>query len=757
MDYFVNWFIPNEFMPHGHCYLWTPGLLWTYVFSDSLIAASYFTIPVALLSFVRKRADLRFNWIFVLFSLFIFLCGATHLISILTIWEPAYYLDAFVHSLTGIASGITAIMLWRLIPAALAVPSTQQLETTVHQLEHEVEQRVSAEAALAKLNAELEQLVIDRTEELSKTNASLLKEIEQRKLTEQALFNEKQRALVTLESIGDAVITTDTRSEVTFMNPVAEKMTGWTKNDAIGRPILEVFRILNESTRKLAPNPVDIVFTHGEICGLANHTILISKSGTEYAIEDSAAPIKDSDNTILGVVLVFHDVSDARQMAQKMTYLAEHDFLTDLPNRLLLTDRITQALNAANRRKTKAALLFFDIDHFKKINDTLGHEVGDQLLKILSKNLQACLRDTDTISRQGGDEFIILLSEIADDYAPAEVAEKLLAATALIHEIGTHELHVSASIGISVYPNDGETTDALTKNADAAMYHAKKLGRNNYQFFTAEMSERVAAQVELENNLQKALSQNEFILLYQPKVSIKTGKIVGAEALIRWQHPEWGLMTPDRFISVAEDSGLIKSIGKWVLREACNQNRAWQNAGLRAIPIAINVSAVELRQQGYMQEVTKTLLQSGIAPELLELEITESIAIEEQAEALSELNALSEMGVRLSVDDFGTGYSSLSYLKRLPVNTIKIDKSFIRDIGLDQNDAAIIMAIIKMSQSLNLTVIAEGVETEEQLRFLKAQDCDEIQGYYFKKPIPADEFATLLAKDITLKKVKLSS
>ena len=389
--------------------------------------------------------------------------------------------------------------------------------------------------------------------------------------------------------------------------------------------------------------------------------------------------------------------------------------------------------------------MFFDIDHFKKINDTLGHEIGDQLLKVLSRNLQACLRNTDTISRQGGDEFIILLSEVADDYAPAEIAEKLLAITRECYEIGAHKVYISASIGISVYPDDGETADILTRNADAAMYHAKSSGRNNYKFYTAEMSARVAAQIELENSLQKALTHNEFVLFYQPKISLVTGAIIGAEALIRWQHSEWGLITPDLFIPVAEESGLINSIGKWVLREACQQNRAWQDAGLCPIPIAINVSTAELRQRGYKQEVTKTLLQTGLSAEYLELEITESIAIEGQTDAISELNTLREMGVKISIDDFGTGYSSLSYLKLLPIDTIKIDKSFIRDIGIDQNDAAIVTAIIKMSQSLNLTVIAEDVETVEQINFLKIQNCDEVQGFYYSKPVTAVEFARLLA------------
>ncbi len=745
MDAFLNLLIPSDFMPHGHCYLWTPALLWMYVVSDTVIAISYYTIPIALLYLVKKRADLEFNWVFVMFSLFIFACGTTHLIGILTIWHPAYWLDATMKSLTAVASGITAIMLWRLMPVALTITSNKQLRTTISRLESEVQKRMEAERALATLNSNLEHLVRERTEDLSNINSDLLQEIEQRKRTELELFNQKQLAIVTLESIGDAVITTNMQSEVTYLNPVAEKMTGWSKSEAQGRPILEVFRILNESTRKLAANPVDVVLAHNKVCGLANHTLLIAKSGVEYAIEDSAAPIRDPNGAILGVVLVFHDVSDARQMAQKMTYLAEHDYLTDLPNRLLLTDRITQAISAAQRRQSKLAILFCDIDHFKRVNDTLGHEVGDQLLKVLCQRLQLCIRASDTLSRLGGDEFVVLLPELNDDAVPAEIAQKILTVLKDPVNIAGHELFITASIGIAVYPDDGQSEDVLTRHADAAMYHAKNSGRNNYQFFTHEMSERVAAQLMLENSLQKAISNNELHLFYQPKVSINTGKIIGAEALIRWMHPQWGMMMPDRFIKVAEESGLIKGIGLWVLREACTQNKKWQAAGLPEIPIAINVSVVELHHANFMQEVVKVLLQTGLHPHHLELEVTESVAIQSEVTVIQDLNKLKEMGVRLSVDDFGTGYSSLSYLKLLPVNTIKIDKSFIRDIQVDANDAAIVNAIIKMSQSLGLTVIAEGVETEAQLAFLKSHNCDEMQGYLFSRPLPADEFAALLA------------
>lgn len=745
MDYFLQWLNPPQFMPHGHCWLWTPSLLWSFVISDSLIAASYFTIPLALITLIKKRDDLQFSWIIVLFSIFILACGATHFISIITIWQPIYRVDAMFKIITAIASSITAIMLWRLMSKALAMPTSEQLRTTVNKLEEEVKLRLKAELALQELNSKLEHLISERTEELRLTNLSLLAEINQRELSEEALLNQKQELEVTLESIGDAVISTNLQSEIKFMNPVAEKMTGWIKKDAIGLQILEVFRILNSNTRKLAPNPMDLVINYGITSGLANHTVLVSKNGTEYDIEDSAAPIKDRDGNITGVVLVFHDVTEAHAIAEKMTYLAEHDFLTGLPNRMLLNDRVNQAINIAIRAKNKIALMFLDFDHFKKINDTLGHEVGDKLLKQVSKNLNNVLRQTDTICRLGGDEFIVLLTEIVEDYAIAEIAEKLLLAVALDYQIDIHKLNITASIGISVYPTDGVTVDALTKNADSAMYHAKAAGRNSYKFYTEEMSTRVAAQIELEKDLQKALSNNEFVLYYQPKVSLKTGEIVGIEALIRWLRPQGGLIAPDLFIPVAEETGLIKLIGKWVLNEACKQNKKWQDAGLPIIPIAINVSTVELRQKGYKQEVSKALLQTGLSPECLELEVTESVAIEANFDVIEELYYLQNMGVRLSIDDFGTGYSSLSYSKRLPFNSIKIDKSFIRDIESDKNDQAIIIAIINMSRSLNLTVIAEGVEKKTQLDFLVKNNCNEVQGYYFSKPVTAIEFEKLLA------------
>jgi len=745
MNGHLTHFLDSErFMPHGHCYFWKPELLWSYVASDLLIAVAYYSIPIALIYFVRKRKDLEFNWIFIMFSAFIFACGTTHLIDIWTIWEPVYYLDVSAKAFTAVISVITSIMLWRLMPQALSIPNRQELKDKVEQLRHEVRERQEAEAALALMKESLEIRVAERTEELTRANDLLAKEIETRKQIEHALIAEKQRAVVTLESIGDGVITTDTSAKVTYLNPIAERMTGWSTHEAKDRPLLEVFRIVNESTRKLVPNPVDVVLQHGEIHGLANHTLLISKHGTEFAIEDSAAPIRGDDGEIYGVVLVFHDVSEARKMANKMTYLAEHDFLTGLPNRLLINDRLNQALTIAKRDQQYVALMFLDLDRFKNINDSLGHEIGDLLLKRVAERLTNCLRSSDTISRQGGDEFMILLPEIVDHYAPAEVAEKLLSACVEPFDISGHEIRVSISIGIAVYPYDGENVETLTKSADSAMYHAKALGRNNYQFFTQSMNERVKQLTELEHNLRLAIENNEFLLEYQPKVDIKTGEIIGVEALIRWQHSQWGMVSPDRFISIAEDTGLIKPIGAWVLHEACRQNRKWQDAGLKKIPIAVNVSVVQLREKSFLHEVTELLMLSGLEPKYLELEVTESVAIDGENDTIHLLNTLRGMGVGLSIDDFGTGYSSLSYLKRLPISTLKIDKSFIRDIQTDPDDATIITAIIRMSHGLKLKVIAEGVETQEQLDFLNAQGCDQYQGYFISKPVSAKAFEKLL-------------
>ena len=564
------------------------------------------------------------------------------------------------------------------------------------------------------------------------------------RVAEEALFEEKERAQVTLNSIGDAVLTTDLPGNVTYLNLVAEAMTGWSRDDALGRPLAEVFRIIDGTTRQAAVNPAQRALEEDRTVGLAANCVLIRRDGFESAIEDSAAPIHNRDGKVAGAVIVFHDVSQSRAMAKKMAHLAQHDFLTDLPNRALLTERLSQAIGLGHRHRKQVAVLFVDLDHFKHINDSLGHAIGDQLLRSVADRLATCVRASDTICRQGGDEFVILLAEIEQPQDAAHIAEKLRDAFAAPLLIGGHELHVTLSIGISVYPDDGLTVDIVMQNADTAMYHAKANGRNNYQFFRGDMNTRAVRRLFVEGSLRRALMQGEFLLHYQPKIDLASGAITGTEALIRWLDPDLGLIQPAQFILVAEECGLIVPIGQWVLREACTQVRAWLDAGLYAVPVAVNISAVEFRHKGFVDGVALILEETGLAPGYLELELTESMLMRDAESSTSVLQALKAMGVRLAIDDFGTGYSSLSYLKRFPIDTLKIDQSFVRDIATDADDATIVSAVIGMGKNLKQRVVAEGVETHEQLAFLRTQQCDEGQGFHFSHSLSAEDFGLLL-------------
>lgn len=562
---------------------------------------------------------------------------------------------------------------------------------------------------------------------------------------EAALFEEKERAQVTLNSIGDAVLSTDIEGRLSYMNLVAEAMTGWSYQEAMGRPLAEVFRIINGNTRLVTDNPALLAIREDRIVELASDCVLIRRDGVEFAIEDSSAPIHDRDGRVSGAVIVFHDVSAAKSMTIKMTHLAQHDFLTGLPNRVLLTERLSLAIQLANRHRKQVALLFLDLDHFKHINDSLGHAVGDELLESVAKRLVSCVRATDTVCRQGGDEFVILLAEIELPDDAALIAEKLLAASARPHLIGGHELHVTLSIGISVYPGDGVSSDGVLQNADTAMYHAKACGRNNYQFFQADMNERAVRRLVVESSLRRALQRQEFVLVYQPQVDMASGTMTGAEALIRWLDPDLGLISPAQFIPVAEECGLIVPIGRWVLREACRQVKAWLAAGLDAVPVAVNVSALEFRDKDFLQGLAQTLEETGLAASYLEVELTEGVIMHNAQVSASALKALKAMGVKLAIDDFGTGYSSLSYLQRFPIDTLKIDQSFVRDVATDADAAAIVSAVIGMGQGLRLRVIAEGVETQQQVDFLLARQCTEGQGYLFNPPLAAADFARLLS------------
>jgi diguanylate cyclase (GGDEF)-like protein/PAS domain S-box-containing protein len=438
------------------------------------------------------------------------------------------------------------------------------------------------------------------------------------------------------------------------------------------------------------------------------------------------------------------DIDERKHAEERVQFLAYYDALTGLPNRTLLQDRLTKALASARRQKDKVALLFLDLDGFKTINDSLGHSVGDLLLKQVAERLRKWAREQDTVARLGGDEFLIVLTSVKDIPDAAVAAERLMDAMTAELVIQGHSLSISCSLGISVFPEHGADSDALIKNADAAMYCAKDHGRNNFQFFTEDMNAQVVERLTLENSLRLALDKRELSLVYQPQMDIATGKITGLEALLRWQHPKLGLVPPDKFIRIAENSGLIMPIGEWVLRTACSQSRKWQDEGLRAVSVSINVSAVQFRQAGFCELIGRVLRETGLAPQYLELELTESLLLSNADTMFSVLQDLRTMGLKLAIDDFGIGYSSLSYLRQFPVSKLKIDRSFIRDVVVNPDDAAITNAIISMAKSLSLKVIAEGVENEAQMSFLRAHQCDEIQGYYFSEPLAVDRVADKL-------------
>ncbi|MEP6884022.1 MAG: EAL domain-containing protein [Gammaproteobacteria bacterium] len=565
-----------------------------------------------------------------------------------------------------------------------------------------------------------------------------------RKNRDNLLFGENERAQVILRSIGDAVVSTNKAGSVTYLNPVAEKLIGWTNKEAAGRDLMDVFQVIDGTTRERIVPQMKSEVKKGRTMILPPNCILVARDGQESPIEDSAAPIYDRARQVAGMVVVFHDVSESRAMTQQITHLAEHDILTSLPNRALLVDRLDQGIVLARRHERQLAVLFVDLDHFKRINDSLGHLVGDQLLKAVSQRINRCVRGSDTVSRQGGDEFLVLLTEIGKGEDPAIVAEKIRLAIIEPFSIADHYLHLSVSIGVSVYPDDADNAESLIHCADTAMYHAKEKGRNNIQYFKDEMSVRAAERQFITEGLRLALSRGEFVLEYQPKVNLTSGEISGIEALVRWQHPQRGLLYPSSFIPIAEDCGLIIPIGQWVLHEACVQAHAWHAAGLAFGTMAVNISAVEFRSDRFYEGVRNVLRTTGIKAHCLELELTETAVMRDYDATSVVLRALSGIGVRIAVDDFGTGYSNLSYLKRFPINTLKLDRSFVNDVPKNADVSTIVRSVIEMAHSLNLQVVAEGIETEQQLDFLRAHHCGEGQGFLFNRPMNAAKCQTLL-------------
>jgi diguanylate cyclase (GGDEF)-like protein/PAS domain S-box-containing protein len=560
-------------------------------------------------------------------------------------------------------------------------------------------------------------------------------------------------AKLTLDAIEEAVLRTDIHGVITYLNRRAKMLTGWHLEEAMGRPISDVLRMTEgASTAPVGETPKSLQTEPGTTTPMVNSKtcILIRRDGIEFGIEKTLTPIHDQDGVLTGSVVTFHDVSAAQARTVEMSQLAQHDPLTGLPNRVLLNDRLLQAISLAMRQDKQLAVMFVDLDGFKRINDSLGHDLGDKLLQSVAKRLVNCVRRTDTVSRLGGDEFVVLLSQVEHEEDAATSARKILRTLAAPHRIDYKNLDISASIGVSTYPSDGSDAENLLNKADTAMYEAKKRGRNNYQFFRKDMQIRIAERQLLERDLRWALGRNEFVLHYQPKFNLQTRQITGMEALIRWMHPLRGLVPPWDFIPIAEECGLILPIGRWVLLEACKQAQFWRESGIGIVPIAVNVSAAEFEDKDFISGVRAVLIATGVNPRNLELELTESVLMHNAESTVRTLGALKDMGVTLAIDDFGTGYSSFTYLRRFPVDALKLDQSFVQDITEDPEDATIVSAMISIGTSLKQRVIAEGVETREQFLFLKRHNCTEGQGYYFSRPVVAEEAGRLIEAGIRL-------
>lgn len=567
---------------------------------------------------------------------------------------------------------------------------------------------------------------------------TLTKEITQRRKAEQGL----RLSAKVFENNSEAIMITNAQHDIVSINQAFTTISGYAESEVLGKnPRMFSSGRHNKEFYKAFFESLDSQDKwRGEIWNKR-------KNGEVFPQWSTISVLRDESGNVTNHVSVFLDITERKKKEERIQYLANYDVLTSLPNRYLLGDRLEQALNLAQRHQTKLAVLFIDLDHFKNVNDSLGHDVGDELLKNVSQRLKACLRRSDTISRQGGDEFIALLGDLNSEDEVTFVAEKMIDSLRGEIPVGEHRLSVSLSIGVSVYPNDGESAVQLLRNADLAMYRAKDSGRNQFQYYEAGMNVKALHRMQLENDLRHAISKGQLMLYYQPKVNTLSGAVVGMEALLRWKHPQQGFISPAEFIPVAEESGLINEIGDWVLRQAALQQRIWQSQGYQVVPVAVNLSVRQFGQKGLVEKIQAILREVGIPPHFIELELTESLLMDVGQNSLAVMNQLSEAGFDLSLDDFGTGYSSLSRLKLLPVKSLKIDQSFVRDIATDENDEAIVNATAVLAHALEMKVVAEGVETQEQLDFIRDLMCEEYQGYLFSRPVPPEEAARYLNRD----------
>lgn len=569
--------------------------------------------------------------------------------------------------------------------------------------------------------------------------ASLTGEIAERRKAEQGL----RLSAKVFENNSEAIMVTDALHNIVMINRAFTDITGYTEVEALGANprILASGKQRKEFYQDFYKALHSNDQWRGEIWNKR-------KNGEIFPEWVTVSVLRDEIGEITHYVAVYLDITERKKEEERIQYLANYDVLTGLPNRYLLGDRLGQGLSRSQRHQTKLAVIFIDLDHFKNINDSLGHDVGDELLKMVADRLKLCLRGSDTIARQGGDEFVAILGDLNSEDEATFISEKMIESLATQFVVGEYQLSVTPSIGVSIYPDDGETPMQLLRNADLAMYRAKDAGRNRFEYYKPEMNIKAMLRLNLENDLRSAIGKGELVLYYQPQVSVVSGKVVGMEALLRWKHPEMGFVPPGQFIPVAEESGLINEIGDWVLRQAALQQRIWQSLGYQIVPVAVNLSARQFGQKDLLDKILSIVRDAGIPTHFIELEITESMLMEIGEENLKVMDKLSEAGFDLSLDDFGTGYSSLSRLKLLPVKTLKVDQSFVRDIDSDENDEAIVNATVVLAHAMEMKVIAEGVETQSQLEFIRDLQCEEYQGYLFSYPVPADEAVKFLCRDI---------
>ncbi len=563
------------------------------------------------------------------------------------------------------------------------------------------------------------------------------------------LFMEKQKARATLQAIGDAVVTTNKQGKIEYMNPAAEKMAGYSLNQVKGQTLCDVFTVeeadqckqfFEEFQNNISGDGID----QTEIKSYVN------QSGQKYAMQLSANPIIERNGKDSGMVYAFNDLTTLLEISQRMAYVATHDTLTGLPNRDLLHDRLTQAIRLASRLGKHIVILFIDLDGFKKINDGLGHAGGDLVLKEIAKRLQSSVRHGDTTARWGGDEFVILMENLEHEEYVLEIVDKIVHNLSASLHVFNQEVFVTPSIGISLFPKDGETADALLARADAAMYSVKDTGRNGFNFYSTGLNDTARQRLQMEKEMHDALQQGEFEVFYQPLIDLKSQQIQGAEALLRWRHYEKGIILPGEFIYLAEETGLIVPIGDWLFQTVCRQLKQWHQRGIQGIQVAVNLSPRQFMQKNLLEMVSQCIEHYHIIPGTLNVEVTESIMMRDVEQAIKILQALKAIGVSVALDDFGTGYSSLSYLKRFPVDKLKIDKSFINNLFSDSEDASIVNAVILLGHNMNMQIVAEGIETRDQMLFLMRQGCDIGQGYYFDRPLKAEGMTDLLLEKTVL-------